>query len=504
MPETARQDRPLHPEARWVVEGAIAAGTGQGLVAVIGMVLSVIIPRLFGAGDYGLWVMYRSIVNMVLMFCTLGAYQTIVCHYIPWKTAGREAEATSLLKSLAAVRLAVFFLAALVSAGMLLAGGTTLSTPMPAALIALSVLARGLLSVALLMLYGDRRIREIFGLHVLLSLIVPGSVAAAYVLGDVRSVPLGCAAGDCICAVLGIAIARPWRLLGAAWLKLSELRPILLFGTSIGISSILNSLFMNMAPYFMALRNYSAESLAYVGISIRMAGFVIGAIGSVSSAVIPTFSAVMEKEGGERVLRWNGLLTRLGFALILCVLGNAYLLADRLVPLVWGAGFAPMADVMVYSVASLLPLWLASQMVRYVLFFKRSLGYLFSRGLQLGIFLTLLFAMPGDSTGQNTLVAMILASVVFLLCASVMYFRRIPLTWSWMRHIPAILMVWLAYWLGLRPVGLLAAVLTAAGWTIAFALVVLGFGAARLYEIRDILGLVTSRRERGTKEGPAA
>lgn len=259
-----------------------------------------------------------------------------------------------------------------------------------------------------------------------------------------------------------------------------------------------------MAPYFMALRNYSAESLAYVGISIRMAGFVIGAIGSVSSAVIPTFSAVMEKEGGERVLRWNGLLTRLGFALILCVLGNAYLLADRLVPLVWGAGFAPMADVMVYSVASLLPLWLASQMVRYVLFFKRSLGYLFSRGLQLGIFLTLLFAMPGDSTGQNTLVAMILASVVFLLCASVMYFRRIPLTWSWMRHIPAILMVWLAYWLGLRPVGLLAAVLTAAGWTIAFALVVLGFGAARLYEIRDILGLVTSRRERGTKEGPAA
>lgn len=504
MPENEKQDRALHPEARWVVEGAVAAGAGQGLVAVIGLVMAVIVPRLFGPGDYGLWVMYRSIVNVVLMFCTLGAYQTIVCHYIPRKAAGDHVGAASLLKSLAAVRLGAFLVAAFVSAGLLVVADTPLSRQTHAVAIAVSVCARGLLSVPLMMLYGARRIKAMFGLHVLLSLVVPSTVAAAYVLGDAGSIPLGCMAGDLFCAAVGMTITRPWKLIGAAWMNIRELRPILQFGASLGISSILVTLFMQMAPYFMALRDYSAESIAYVGISIRMSGFVIGTVVSVSAAVIPTFSAVLEKEGVPRVLRWHSLLSRLGFALLLCVLGNAYLLADRLVPLVWGSGFQPMSAAVIYSIAALLPLWLGSQMVRYVLFFRKSVGYLLSSLVQLLLFLGLLFVVPEDPAGRNTLVAMMLASTGFLLCASVMYFRRARPTWNSLRFVPAVLMVWAAYSLSSHAMGLLRAIQTAILWTFIFAVTVFGFGAARFYEIRDILRLVTLRGGRRSDEGSAS
>ncbi|TFH13201.1 MAG: hypothetical protein E4H02_12215 [Lentisphaerales bacterium] len=491
----------LHPEARGVVAGAITAGAGQGMVALIGILMSVIIPRLFGAGDYGLWVWYRSIVNLALTFCTLGALQTIVCHYIPMKAAGHDDQAASLLKSLAAVRLTAFLVAALVSSVMLLVADTALSRPINAAMIATSVFVRGLLSVPMMILYSERRIRAMLSMQVLLSLIVPGSVATAYVLGDVRSIPIGCVLGDTICTAVGLWVARPWRLLGANWMRFKELRPIMLFGASIGVSSIMTSLFMSTAPYFMSLRQYSAESLAYVGISIRMTSFLIGALVSVSAAVIPTFSAVLERDGVDRVVRWHGLLSRFGFALILCVLGNAFLLADKLVPLVWGSAFRPMSAVMIYSVAALIPLWLGSQMIRYVLFFKRSTGYLLSSLLQLLLFVGLLFALTEDSAGQNTMLAMILAGTAFMLCAAVMYFRRTRLSWNWLRFVPAVFMVGVAHSLGPRSVGLIQSAVTAILWTTVFVLVVFGFGGARVYEIRDILGLVTLRGDRNADKG---
>jgi hypothetical protein len=156
---------------------------------------------------------------------------------------------------------------------------------------------------------------------------------------------------------------------------------------------------------------------------------------------------------------------------------------------------------MIYSVAALIPLWLGSQMIRYVLFFKRSTGYLLSSLLQLLLFVGLLFALTEDSAGQNTMLAMILAGTAFMLCAAVMYFRRTRLSWNWLRFVPAVFMVGVAHSLGPRSVGLIQSAVTAILWTTVFVLVVFGFGGARVYEIRDILGLVTLRGDRNADKG---
>lgn len=478
--------RPLHPEAGHAVSGAAVMGIGQALAAAIGVGTAILVPRVMGVEDFGWWVLFRGIIQLMASASSVGMGDTVACHYAPRVSAGDVRGADLVFKTMTSARLLSAVVVAGIGAAMLantaaFPGGTT-----AALWLALSVALQSAGMSCTQLLYGNRLLFRVAVLHIVQSGVIPVSVAVAYAVGGFGWVPPTAALCDGASAVFAFLLARPVFRWPSGWLPLMEARRILRFGATVGVSSFLIGMTGNAIPYVMAKHEYSAEAMGFVGLGLRLSLLLQSTLLTVSSAAFPTLAMLSAADDPIRAARWLNILSRGGALVMLSVMGGFLALGPSWMGRVFGSEFTRAGPVVAGCFAMLTPLWLGFQATRLLVLRGRAHRMLAAVVvLVIGSLLPLWLVDP-DPHGLTVVYVLIAACCLFALTVLLMVPLRKLIAAAWWRLLPAVLWVAGAWAIGRW--------LDAPGWTLAAYLAWLcGLAAVTLacrvidgYEIRDL------------------
>jgi len=476
----------IHPEARHAVSGAMLMAAGHLLTAVVGVATSIVVPRVLGPSDYGHWIMYRSIITTMVVFCMLGTGEVMTYFFIPKLAAGEQRAAGQIFKSVVLVRMLAIVVGAGAGFGMLMAAGGVLADPFYGLCLALSTISQGIQVSFLLLLYAQRRFMAAASVNLLQAAVLPSTAAVAYALQGWALVPPGCALADLFFAFYAAILAQPQRVWARGWLPLRDYRRLFRFGLAVALSGILFNVFSNVVPYLMGLCGYAPSAVGYLGLGTRVSGFVLGALGSIAGAIWPTLSILYAREGLDRVARWQALSTRFGALLVLLVLGEFLLIGPLAVPRVWGAAFGPVTAVMAVCLTGAFFLWTGGQRLRMLLLMGRPRMYLRAVIVLLACFGVPFLALRPDAAGLHTAWSMLIGTVAYGLCGVLALEGRGGLRRMATTYLLPALAVAGAWWAGQGLTSPLPALAAAAGWGLGFVGLVFVCRIVRWHEVRNV------------------
>jgi O-antigen/teichoic acid export membrane protein len=480
-------NRELHREAAPAARGALYIALSQLTAVLIGLALAFVMPRLFGATDYGSWVIFRSVIALLTSLSLLGTPEVIARFYVARVAEGRRAEAARLFKSVAAIRAGATLILAVVGYGMLRSAEHGFAGAAPALWLALSVLLLGADAIFKLLLLGERRLRALAILGVLQTAVAPVAVTLAYAFGGLASVPPACVAGDALCLCASAAAARRHVRRAPGWLPRAEWKTVLAFGGAVAAAATAFNLLLNSIPYLMGLRGYSLEAIAFFGVASRVSGMALMMLATLGGSLFPALTAVMEHSGIERAIRWQDLILRAGLAALLMLLGILLIAGESGLPLILGATFAAVAPVMCLGVLAVVPLWVGLRAVLIALLAHRPGVYAGAAAALLGAFAAVFVALPPDADGRGAVLALFCGALGFMIWGLAAVRTRAPLTLGWRWFLWPLLTLAAARALGLRLDTFYPAAGVAAVWCALFVAGVLAFRLAHGYEIRDVL-----------------
>lgn len=480
-------------EAGKAVSGALAIGIGQAGALLIGAAMAVVMPRTLGRVDYGWWILFRSLVQLMASASSIGMADTMVCRYVPRLAAGDPEGAGLVFKTLASART----LAAGAAAGI---GAIMLSrTQFPgsgtaAGWLALSVVFQSIGFSGTHLLYGHRRLRFVACVYALQALVSPLAVTVAYGLGGLAYAPPAAAACDAAVTGATLLYARKLVRWPRGWLGWAASSELLRFGAVVGVSSFLIGAAGNVVPYVMARTGYAAMALGFAGLGLRLALLLKGALMSVSGAVFPTLAVVSVTDGMERAERWLSLSTRVGALGVLGALGMFLIAGPCWTGPVFGREFSAAFPVIAGALAALVPLWLGLQGTRVLLLTGRARAML---GCVLVLTLASvmpLWVLPADSLGMMAIVASFGGCAAFAVAVAIAVWPRRILLRAWGLLIPSIVWTLLALGVGRLVVHPVSALVCAVGWGLGFVAIMFASHALTSVEVRAFWGAWRRRK----------
>jgi len=363
---------------------------------VAGMALAVLMPRLMGPRDYGLWILFRSLILVLTTGTMLGTQQVMSRFYGSWGEE-RPPLADHLLKSVAFFRFVVVLLAAVAAFALTPRVGGGAFGGAVGGWAALAVWMRGTAITGLVLLYGARAMVSIAVLQVLMGTLGPLGALLGRQASGFGGVPPACAAAETVTLLAAAWLARRWLAWPHGWLPRERLRRLIRFGGVIAIASLGANLFVDAAICLAPALGATPAQVAYLGLSTRLDAVLLTGLLSINRAMLPALSRVADRGQMERSVHWLGLLARAGATLLMPALGLLPLLGRPVIRLVWGADFEAALPVMVLSMAGALPVWLGASHVTLAMLTGRA-------GLQLtgvvamyaGFAVGLLVAAPLD------------------------------------------------------------------------------------------------------------
>lgn len=478
--------RTLHPEARRAVSGAAVMGIGQGLAATIGIGTAILVPRVLGAADFGWWILFRSIIQLMASASSVGMGDTLACHYVPRLSKGDARGADLIFKTMTTARLLSVAAVAGIGAVMLWQTVGFPGRTAAAFWLALSVALQGTGIVCAQLLYGNRLLRQVAVLHVVQAGVIPVSVALAYAWGGFAWVPPVAALSDGVCAAVAFLLARPVLRWPAGWLPAAEARQLLRFGVAVGLSTFLMGAAGNAIPYVMAKRGYTAEAIGFVGLGLRLSLLVQSTLMVVSSAVFPTLAVLGAADDMNRAARWLSLISRCGALLMLAALGGFLALGPAWMGRVFGHDFALASPVVAGCFAMLTPLWLGMQATRLLLLRGQALRMLLAILILVAGTLAPLGFLPPDRRGMTVVWAAIAAGALFALAVWATVPFRVAIAKAWARLLPAVVWVAGAWAIGRWLTGPIWSVAAFLVWLPGLAAVALLGRVMDRFELRDL------------------
>ncbi|MFH0879137.1 MAG: hypothetical protein V2A34_05455, partial [Lentisphaerota bacterium] len=142
-------------EAGHAVKGAVHIGLGQAASAAIGLVSSMFITRVLGSADYGNWVLFRSIISIVVGFSLMGTPEVMARFFVAPLAEGKRDEAGRVFKVVALFRMLLFGLAAGAGFFLLLAADYSFASAANAFYLAASVVFQGWITTFVILLYCE-------------------------------------------------------------------------------------------------------------------------------------------------------------------------------------------------------------------------------------------------------------------------------------------------------------------------------------------------------------
>lgn len=474
-------------EAARAASGAAVIGIGHVVTMLAMAALTIIVPRVLGSSDYGSWVLFRSVFSLLLTACMLGTPAIMSRHYVAAMAAGDRDGAGRLFKSVAVFRLLAALAAAAAGFLLLLAlRNPALGAP-AGVLLAWSIIAQSTGITFQLLLFAEREMRRIAVLNFLQSVLAPLGVTLAYLAGSFRWVPAGCAVGDTLFALSAYFVARPRLPWPAGWLERGKRGPLVAFGGGAAVANTARAVYGETASYLMGLAGVDPRYIGFLGLALRVKEVVNGLLRTTSTAMFPSIARILETEGLERSVIWQGLLCRLGALLALSASGVFLIVGRFLVPLLWGDAFAPAVDVVSLCLVMVVPLWIGFQHSDTTLLMHKPLLAVKTVGWLYGVFLLSFVLLHRWGGAVGTVVAM-LAGSVFFVASSIVYVRR-----AWNVHLQVSrLIVPLVVVLAAVPAGRWVhsaggAVVAVAAWLALFAAGALASRSLTWTELKDIL-----------------
>jgi O-antigen/teichoic acid export membrane protein len=391
-------------------------------------------------------------------------------------------------------------LAAAVGFLLLLALRNPAFGPGAAGFLVVCVLGQSASLVLQLLLIAERRMGRAAVYQVLTSLVVPALVAVAWAQGGFARVPAAAALGDVILMTGSLALARRCIRRGPGWLPRKEWRALVGFGGVAAASTTLLALYGEIATYGMGWLGAAPAGIGYVGLGLRLKGFVFGFLGAVSVSLFPSLTMLHESGGEDRAIAWQHLACRMGTLASLFAAGVFLAAGGTLVPLLWGAEYRGAVAPIALLLAAFPPAWIANQNAN-LSFIKHRPGLALKSVLWM--FAIALAAFPGlcrTGRGEGAALALLLGSIVHL-AASVYYVRRAfgitlvsgRLLW------PALTL--LAAW-PVGPVTPAGAAERLALWAPLFLLATVASRSVRMFEARDIARAVREALRGARREEP--
>ena len=482
-------NEPTREESFRAVSGAVAIGAGQAAIILISLGVTMLMPRLFGAEDFGRWVLFRSVISLAMVLCVSGSAELLGRYYVAMRAEGRDADAGRLFKLVLAFRLALACLAA--PAGALLLGGSTRfafgaeAAVLSGASVLLLVIGMSFHAVP----YSERHMRRVAALNLLNASLVPALVLGAYAAGGFRWVPRACALGDALYALAAFALARGLLPRAPGWPPRARWAEYGRFVAAAGFSNALISVYGNLPPYLMAGAGMDAAQIAFMGLAIRVGDIVRMTLVSVGGSLFPSITWVYEREGMDRALRWQGLAARFGAVAALAAAGLFAAAGGGLVRLVWGAaydGAVPAIGLVLFSVAFL---WIGFQHGWLGLLLKSALPFA-AGSLALVVSFPVLFHVLGPVGGARGVAqAQFFSAALFM----ILVMTHVRLGWRQglaVGRLAAPALAAAAAWplaFGAR-LGPAAGLAVAALWAACFAAATLLSGSVRWAEVAEIAG----------------
>ena len=309
------------------------------VVQVAGLVATVaLVPRLFGAEDYGRFAFVLSLSYLGQVLGDLGTLE-VMGHFVPELA---PAQSSKLYMRTLALKVIVGLMCGLVTAGAALVSVDWMS-PAWAGLIGLGVavhivawtpfqLALGLHRVGVWM--AEQAWRQWVLLVLLLALLPLAGLSGALWAVLLMEV---------VFCLLGLWWVRDHWQISNLRVNWSDVAPYLRFGLGFFLANLATVAFYRSGPLLVELLTHDSRQTGYFSLALGLFLTGYSTISQFAQSMIPALSSFRARGQTDQMRRWLGNF--IGYSWWLNCLGvlAVWLLADWAIPLVFGSEFGPAA-----------------------------------------------------------------------------------------------------------------------------------------------------------------
>lgn len=337
---------------RGLLGAALALGGQLGNLAVLAAA-AIVLPRLLGPADFGLFSAAMAVVAVLFVVSTLGLGLG-EARFLSPLAAGDDFRAVGeLASSFWVVRLLASAAAAL-ACGLWIRLSTDLALA-TALTIGLFAVARYAFQATRSLLLPLDRIRSYVGLEVLQSIAFLGFFVVGYIRGGLESGFVAVGAANLALFLLALQLVRKRARLSVGRFRLSRLRPLLGYNAYAFVGSLANTVRTFLPVWAVAVWS-GARQAAFFGLAAQVLAWTTMLFAAVLQALLPVLSELETRGESDRARGWLDLLMRLAAA-SLCAVAVVWALVGRdLLDVVlgpdYGPAFAPVAILLVTSMVS--------------------------------------------------------------------------------------------------------------------------------------------------------
>ncbi|MFH0907219.1 MAG: lipopolysaccharide biosynthesis protein [bacterium] len=307
-----------------------------------GILYAAIVPRLMGPETYGRYAVMMSLSVWFYLMGELGLTQSLA-RFLPERAALKDEDGIkSILGSVLALRLTTGLVSALAYFACMswFLDDMHLKT-LAVVAAAVFVGAAGELSFSVHL--GLNRAARWGISFVIRRWAYLLAIPLGYRLGGLTGAASGAVATELLVMTIGYATSREHFSFAHLRVRAAVLKPILRFGVILFAGNMILSTFRLSGEALVRLANGDYEQVGFFGLSMSIFIAAESGIVQLGMAFTPLFTSLALAGDREALSIWVERLMRGLTVLVLPVVFGALLLADHLVPLLFGAAFRPAA-----------------------------------------------------------------------------------------------------------------------------------------------------------------
>ncbi len=473
--------------------GATVALGGQAANLTVLAAAAVVLPRLLGPGDYGLFSAAMAVVAVLFVVSTLGLGAGEVRFLPPLAARGEARAVAELASSFWTVRLLASAAAAAACALWIRLSAADLAA-VAALAVALFALARYAFQATRSLLLPLDRIGAYVGLEVLQGVAFLGLFVAGYLEGGLDTAFLAAAAANLALLVAALALVRGRAPLSVARFRAARLSPLLGYNVAAFVAAVASTVRTYLPIWAVAVWG-GARQAAYFGLAAQALAWTTMLVAAVQQALLPILSELEESGDDRRVRGWLDWLMRL-VAAGLCAGAVVWgLIGRELIAAILGTAYTPAYAPVTLLLLAAIPTAVGT--VANALHFLRRRARTGALNVVAACAATLLglgWALSGIGEAAVRSAWVYLASALFFLTLALASIRRAEGRWLGTRRLAWLLLPAALAWPAM--VWELAAqtrVAAAAGFVVLYAAYALG---ARLIELSELAYLAELLRRR--------
>lgn len=482
MNNTSHED-----ERRIAMSGVVYTGVGRGVSMVLEAIVAIAMPAVLGTQDYGSWVVFRSVMIMMLGVAVFGQGVTMV-HYVSMLVAGRRDDAKRLFKALLAFRFGLAVLAGFFGFVLFAKGGDGVFGPRAPILLSCCIFLRVFGSAMLGLLYGERQFRKTAITMIFQHSGTPFVVLIGYLLGGYAWVPGSCLFGEFLYFLLILVLSRPYLGWVRGWPAIDELKTILGFTWNVSISQVFQMMFVQSIPYVMKQLRMTLDQIAFVGLGLRLAQLVFSVLKQVSGSLAPSLRVALETRGLEQVVVWKSFTCRVGLVLCFVSVGGFAFVGRYVVPFLWGSEYADASLIILVALLGVVPRWIATEVGSLLQVIEKPGLFVVSVVCMIVSFFGLLYVLPPIAQGLHLLGLLMIAFMVFMMSSLFVMKRWVGVLLSLKGVLPLLVVVVVALLLGDRVDGVVMSAVSLMVWLVLYVGFVFRGGCLKWGEVLQVAG----------------